>query len=115
MAGSDKDSSDDEMDLQPITQKGFRSKVIQLIATEKWSNLLEFDELNRELQAGRMLPGFTAPAPKFPPTFKRVRNQKIEFLSDFYLSGNGLQIYFFYDDLFFIPEFLFIFMNRIFY
>ena len=62
--------------------------MVTLIAAEKWSNLLEFDELNRELLAQRVLPGFIAPAPKFPPTFKRIRNQKIELLADSSLTGN---------------------------
>lgn len=39
--------------------------------------MLKYDELNRELAAGRILHGFTALTPNFPPTFKRSRQAVI--------------------------------------
>lgn len=54
------------------------SHVLNLIKEEKWAKLLAFDELDRELAAGRVLPGFRAVTPSFPPTFKRTRYMMIE-------------------------------------
>jgi hypothetical protein len=45
-----------------------------LIAKNGWQKLLEYDELNRELAAGRVLSSFKALQPNFPPTFKRLRD-----------------------------------------
>jgi hypothetical protein len=50
------------------------SQIYDLIEHEKWNELLKMDELNRELAAGRVLKGFTALQPSFPPTFKRSRD-----------------------------------------
>ena len=62
----------------PIAESAtFRSLVMSLISLEKWTDLLQYDELNRELLAGRLLPGFTAAMPSFPPTFKRSRHLHI--------------------------------------
>ena len=49
-------------------------KVLDLIVKENWAEINNLDELNRELAARRVLSGFTALQPSFPPTFKRVRN-----------------------------------------
>ena len=73
----DRDTSEDEA-TPPQDQFQFRSTILQLIATEKWSELLYYDELERELAANRLLPGFKSAVPAFPPTFKRVRNLGIE-------------------------------------
>ena len=43
------------------------------ITKEKWPELLALDELTREMAAGRVLCGYTALEPLFPPTFKRIR------------------------------------------
>lgn len=107
---SNKDSSDEELEYShhhPLSKKEFRSKIISLIAEENWSNLMEFDELNRELLAGRVLPGFTAPMPAFPPTFKRVRNKKIELLQDHSNTGMYMDVCYFL--------FLFIHIYQLFY
>ena len=48
-----------------------------MIELEQWTNLLGFDELNREMIAGRVLNGFHALQPSFPPTFKRRRHKTI--------------------------------------
>lgn len=53
-------------------------KTMDMIVKEQWTDLLLFDELNRELAAGRILNGFIALQPSFPPTFKRVRNYAIQ-------------------------------------
>lgn len=73
----DRDTSEDEA-TPPQDQFQFRTSILQLIASEKWSELLYFDELERELAAGRLLPGFKSAVPAFPPTFKRIRNLGIE-------------------------------------
>lgn len=48
-----------------------------MISKEQWTELLEMDELNREIKSGRVLNEFVALQPSFPPTFKRTRNQAI--------------------------------------
>ena len=53
-------------------------KIFKMIEEEDWKTLLKFDELNRELAAGRILNGFKALQPSFPPTFKRKRNVGIK-------------------------------------
>jgi C2 domain len=53
------------------------NKIYKLICEENWEELLQLDELNRELAAGRVLQGFTALQPNFPPTFKRLRKASI--------------------------------------
>ena len=67
----------------PILPKiDFKEHVTTLIAREKWTDLLIYDELNRELLTEKLLPGFLAPFPYFPPTFKRTRNAVIQHLPD---------------------------------
>lgn len=56
-------------------------KTLDLVVQEKWTELLSLDELNREIAAGRVLNGFTALQPHFPPTFKRARHLSIDQLS----------------------------------
>ena len=77
---SDDDSSDES--LSQISKKErkntFRLQVLKMISYEKWGDLLLLDELRRELEAKNLLPGFEAPRPSFPPTFKRTRHTKIE-------------------------------------
>ena len=55
-----------------------RKKIISMIASESWSELLKLDELSREVAACRVLSGFTPAVPSFPPTFKRTRRQIIQ-------------------------------------
>jgi hypothetical protein len=54
------------------------AKIYDMIETENWEKLLSYDELNREVAAGRILTGFTPLQPRFPPTFKRKRHQIIQ-------------------------------------
>lgn len=58
------------------------NKIYRMICDGEWDELLKLDELNRELAAGRVLHGFTALQPRFPPTFKRIRRAVIQQLSD---------------------------------
>lgn len=52
--------------------------VFDYIVREQWDEILQHDELNREIAAGRVLAcGFKAMQPRFPPTFKRVRGKSI--------------------------------------
>ena len=53
-------------------------KLYHIIETEDWERMLAMDELNREIKAGRILKGFTALQPDFPPTFKRKRVNVIQ-------------------------------------
>ena len=55
-----------------------RKKVLDMIVKEQWKELMNYDELNREIAANRVLNGFTALQPSFPPTFKRIRGEKIQ-------------------------------------
>ena len=77
--GSDDDDFLD--DAQSNDKKAQREKsmarIHDMIVKEEWGSLLSFDELNRELAAGRALNGFTALQPSFPPTFKRKRQNQI--------------------------------------
>lgn len=100
-AGEDKDGDDDDDDQQihatasgdsgdgnarapggALTKKQKkeeeRRKILSLVAAEAWPDLLKLDELSREVQACRVLSGFTPAVPSFPPTFKRTRNRCIE-------------------------------------
>ncbi|CAM9879346.1 unnamed protein product, partial [Phaeothamnion confervicola] len=47
--------------------------VLRLIKHGDWEALLRGDELTKELLAQRLLVGFTAAVPAFPPTFKIMR------------------------------------------
>ncbi len=49
-------------------------RVLDLILKEKYDDILHYDELNREIAAMRVLNGFIALKPAFPPTFKRTRD-----------------------------------------
>lgn len=51
---------------------------MDMVIQEKWSEILTYDELNREIAAKRVLNNFTALQPSFPPTFKRTRNLIIQ-------------------------------------
>ncbi len=62
-----------------------------MVKLEQWKELLELDELNREIKAGRILNQFTALQPNFPPTFKRSRQamlplsmSEVDNFDDFY-------------------------------
>lgn len=57
-------------------------KVFELIEMEQWPVLLGYDELNREMISGRILNGFHALQPSFPPTFKRKRHVVIRKAAD---------------------------------
>lgn len=61
-------------------------RTMEMVVGEKWSDILSFDELNREIGAERVLNGFTALQPSFPPTFKRSRNLVIQ---PTHTSGKG--------------------------
>jgi hypothetical protein len=50
---------------------------VELVGRRDWQQLLQYDELTRELRAGRVLCGFTALTPAFAPTFKRVRDASL--------------------------------------
>ena len=52
-------------------------KIYHMIENEDWVGLLALDELNRELKAGRIMKGFSALQPSWPPTFKRKRQTTI--------------------------------------
>eukprot|EP00603_Paraphysomonas_imperforata_P012512 CAMPEP_0114463498 /NCGR_PEP_ID=MMETSP0104-20121206/7397_1 /TAXON_ID=37642 ORGANISM="Paraphysomonas imperforata, Strain PA2" /NCGR_SAMPLE_ID=MMETSP0104 /ASSEMBLY_ACC=CAM_ASM_000202 /LENGTH=703 /DNA_ID=CAMNT_0001636453 /DNA_START=116 /DNA_END=2227 /DNA_ORIENTATION=- len=54
------------------------NKLHSMITKEKWPELLTLDELNREIAAKRVLCGYTALTPCFPPTFKRIREIGIQ-------------------------------------
>jgi len=74
---------DDDMVTPAVSTKSNNrvielNNIYKLIAEEKWSELLKLDELNRELASGRVLEGFTALQPCFPPTFKRKRHEVIK-------------------------------------
>mmetsp|Transcript_23470 Transcript_23470/g.34446 ORF Transcript_23470/g.34446 Transcript_23470/m.34446 type:complete len:481 (+) Transcript_23470:109-1551(+) len=77
--GSDDEDIDEPM---PPADKQKRQVEMQLlyemIAMEKWDEMLELDELTRERKAQRVLVGYTSYPPAFPPTFKRVRGKAIE-------------------------------------
>lgn len=51
-------------------------KILGWIKDENWQQLLQQDELLREVRKGRLLPGFTPCPVAFPPTFKRYRGGK---------------------------------------
>jgi hypothetical protein len=53
-----------------------------MIELEQWQALLAYDELNREMISGRILNGFHALQPAFPPTFKRRRHVVIRKASE---------------------------------
>jgi hypothetical protein len=55
-----------------------RAEVLQMVVKEQWEDLLKLDELEREMTAGRVLDGFTALTPKFPPTYKRLVGKGIK-------------------------------------
>lgn len=52
-------------------------RTMEMIVREQWADMMQFDELNREIAAGRILNGFIALQPQFYPTFKRTRNLSI--------------------------------------
>lgn len=62
-------------------------KTFELIHEEKWVEILQLDELNREIASQRVLNGFTALQPSFPPTFKRTRQLKINRAPSLLLSS----------------------------
>eukprot|EP01035_Chromulina_nebulosa_P023805 gene23805-30883_t len=68
---NDSESSDSEASQGRAKEM---SQVYELIAKENWETILHHDELNREIRANRVLNGFTALQPHFPPTFKRIRH-----------------------------------------
>jgi len=53
-------------------------RIFNLINSESWDELLEFDELTREMRNNRVFCGFTAAKPTFPPTFKRTKKNFIK-------------------------------------
>lgn len=73
----DEEMEEDDFDPEDSTRESHMNLVYQYIHEQKWDLILEKDELNRELAAGRVLKGFTALPPDFPPTFKRVRQKTI--------------------------------------
>jgi hypothetical protein len=77
-----KEAAEADDDDDPVFESEDRSakfkQVYDYIERERWAKLLQFDELNREIRDGRVLNGFTALQPGFPPTFKRKRKIGIE-------------------------------------
>lgn len=66
----DDDEDIDEIDPDDTSRERDVALVYEQIADENWTALLARDELNRELEAGRVLNGYSALKPSFPPTFK---------------------------------------------
>ena len=66
----DDDEDIDEIDPDDMNRERDVALVYEQIADENWPALLARDELNRELEAGRVLNGYSALKPSFPPTFK---------------------------------------------
>jgi len=83
----DDDSDDDKSDCVDDRSEQMLS-TYKMIQEEDWNTILDHDELNREIREERVLNGFTALQPQFPPTFKRVRNVGIP-LSNSLAAGNG--------------------------
>jgi endonuclease/exonuclease/phosphatase family metal-dependent hydrolase len=72
------DEGDDEENVSGLSAKKQakvlnRKKVLDMIVKQQWHDLLELDELNREIKAKRVLNDFHALQPHWPPTFKRSR------------------------------------------
>lgn len=65
------------MELIYRLKKDQLKEILEFIKASKWSDLLNLDELTREMAAGRVLDGFTALVPTFAPTFKRTRGKRI--------------------------------------
>jgi hypothetical protein len=51
-----------------------RETFVNMLLEENWAEMMKYDELNREIAAKRVLNGFEALTPNFPPTFKRIRD-----------------------------------------
>lgn len=79
---SDATAADSDGDLAKLYSTLSREEqvgmVLEMIDTERWDDLLQFDELSREMRSGRALDGFTSLTPNFPPTFKRERGRGIK-------------------------------------
>jgi hypothetical protein len=79
------EESDDDNDPDANSKAAERAtnmkRIFEMIAHEQWHDLLNYDELNREIHAGRVLNDFRACRPQFPPTFKRVRDIAIPLLN----------------------------------
>eukprot|EP01031_Cornospumella_fuschlensis_P028480 gene28479-34377_t len=83
--GGDDDESGDEEDENDAENEGKSSKkmeklnnmrkVLDMIAKGQYTEVLKYDELNREIAANRVLNEFIALQPNFPPTFKRARQR----------------------------------------
>jgi endonuclease/exonuclease/phosphatase family metal-dependent hydrolase len=69
------DDSENPSNLPPkkLAKIQNRKKILDMIVKEQWRELLELDELNREIAAKRVLNDFNALQPHWPPTFKRTR------------------------------------------
>eukprot|EP00602_Paraphysomonas_sp_CaronLab_P009117 CAMPEP_0185026172 /NCGR_PEP_ID=MMETSP1103-20130426/10132_1 /TAXON_ID=36769 /ORGANISM="Paraphysomonas bandaiensis, Strain Caron Lab Isolate" /LENGTH=602 /DNA_ID=CAMNT_0027559665 /DNA_START=90 /DNA_END=1898 /DNA_ORIENTATION=- len=85
----DLDSIVDEDDIEepmPQADKMKREMEMQqiygMITEENWDALIDLDELTRELKDERVLVGYTAYKPEFPPTFKRIRCKAISRLNE---------------------------------
>lgn len=96
------DDCDDGVDLSSSSKLSRQSeinRIYQMILNESWMELLEFDELTREMRANRIFNGFTAAVPSFPPTFKRIKTTSLQELNvpiecmKFYYSDNRLPSY----------------------
>jgi endonuclease/exonuclease/phosphatase family metal-dependent hydrolase len=75
--GIDDDDSDTEAPTKKAERAANNKKLFDMISKEQWKEMLELDELNREINSGRVLNDFVALQPAFPPTFKRSRNLAI--------------------------------------
>ena len=53
----------------------FEEQIYRALSERRWNDIVQYDELCREINEGRVLPGFTCALPRFPPTFKRIRQK----------------------------------------
>lgn len=71
---NEEDDRQDSMSIKEINKREEElAKTFDMIVAKKWHEILKHDELNREITKHRVLNGFTALQPSFPPTFKRTR------------------------------------------
>lgn len=75
------DDDDEDEGIDDEKRSNARSEQMQaiykMIENMEWNRLLDLDELNREIAAGRIFKGFSPLRPSFPPTFKRRRNMAL--------------------------------------
>lgn len=73
----DEDGKIEELsDDKKEKRKKIHDELLNYIKDGNWNKLLEYDELLREVNKGRLLPKFIPCPIAFPPTFKRYRGSK---------------------------------------